>query len=180
MPKVRSKQVVQASQEDLRRAKAFKKFKINWPWTIFGLIVVGAIASAAVWQKSREPSKSAGPAVTEKQEKAIEDIQSLAELEKLADEAEQRLMDQSATYVGKVGTLDKLATACKRMADLAKEPEKVPLYKSKELLARYFKLVTFAEEGLDDPTEREKVKTLVKELESHQSPDVRGGKRPRA
>jgi hypothetical protein len=173
MPKVRSKHDVQASQEDLRRAKAFKKFKINWPWTIFGLIVVGAIASAAVWQKSREPSKSSGPAVTVKQEKAIEEIQSLAELEKLADEAEQRLMDQSATYVGKVGTLDKLAAACKRMADLAKEPEKVPLYRSKELLARYFKLVTFAEEGLDDPTEREKVKTLVKELESSQSPEVR-------
>ncbi|MFM7115773.1 MAG: hypothetical protein ACKO0N_03990, partial [Planctomycetota bacterium] len=172
MPKVRLKQDEEASREDQRRAKAFKKFKINWPWTIFGLIVVGAIASAAAWQKSKDPNNSGGPTVTAALDKPIEDIQSIADLEKLADEAEQRLTDQSATYVGKVGTLDKLAAACKRMADLAKEPEKVSLYKSKELLARYFKLVTFAQEGLDDAMEREKVKTLVKELEARQSPDV--------
>ena len=172
MPKTRSKRDVVDSREELRRSKAFKKFKINWPWTIFGLIVVGAIASAAVWQKSKDPSKSGDRTVNVEQEKAIEEIQSLADLEKLAEEAEQRLTDQSATYVGKVGTLDKLAAACKRMADLAKEPEKVSLYKSKELLARYFKLVTFAQEGLDDAIEREKVESLVKELEPNQSPDV--------
>lgn len=172
MPKVRSKQNLEALREDLRRAKAFKKFKINWPWTIFGLILVFSIAAAAVWQKSRDPSKSTGPVVSADQKKAIEEIQSLSELESLAQEAEQRLTDQSATYVGKVATLDKLAAACKRMADLSKEPEKISLYKSKELLARYFKLVTFSQEGLDDASEREKVKTLVKELESNQSPDV--------
>lgn len=173
MPKVRSKRDVEVSREDLRRSKAFKKRKINWPWTIFGLIVVGAIASAAVWQKSLEPNKSSGLEGNSQKNKAIEEIQSFADLESLADEAEQRLADQSATYVGKVGTLDKLAAACKRMAELAKEPEKVSMYKSKELLARYFKLVTFAQEGLDDATEREKVKSLVKELEPDPTADTR-------
>lgn len=173
MSKSRKRMEQEVSREELRRAKAFKKWQINWPKAIFGLILVGAIAAAAIWQKSRDPSRNAANELVQTTPKSVDEIDSLTELEALADEAERRLADNSATYAGKVGILEELAAACQQLTKLTKDQPQIVNYKSKELLARYFKLMTCAEEGLDDTAERDRVLALVKELEGFEDADVR-------
>lgn len=173
MSKTRKKIEQAVSREEVRRAKAFRKWKINWPKAIFGMILLGAIAAAAIWQKSRDPSRKMGAETSPLAKKSVEEIDSLTELQALADEAERRLADNSATYAGKVGILEELAAACQRLTKLTKDDSQILNYKSKELLARYFKLMTCAEAGLDDTAERSQVQALVKELEGVDDADVR-------
>ncbi len=175
MSKSRSKNAELISREEQRRAKAFKKWKINWPKTIFALIVLGSLAAAAIWQKSRDPARNTQELETAGAKKSVEEIDSLTELESLATEAERRLADNSATYAGKVAILEQLAAACRRMQELAKGKDESELlnYQSKELLARYFKLVTCAEAGLEDLQEREEVIRLVDQLKEVEDADVR-------
>ncbi|MFN9184536.1 MAG: hypothetical protein ACK6DN_15825 [Planctomycetota bacterium] len=173
MSKSRKKVEQEVSREEIRRAKAFRKWQINWPKAIFGLMLLGTIAAAAIWQKSRDPSRRETDSSVQISKKAVGEIDSIAELELMAKEAERRLSDSTATYAGKVGVLEELATTCQRLAKLEKEPAQILNYKSKELLARYFKVMTCAEQGLDDTAERERVQSLVRELETAEDSEVR-------
>lgn len=173
MSKSRKKVEQALSREEIRRAKAFRKWKISWPKAIFGMILLGAIAAAAIWQKSRDPSRRSNAVPVQAAKQSLDEIDSLAELQALADEAERRLADNSTTYAGKVGILDELAATCQRLAKLTKDETQILNYKSKELLARYFKLMTCAEAGLDDTAERTRVQSLVKELEGVEDADIK-------
>lgn len=173
MPKSNSKRSESTSRNELRRQKEFQKRKISWPLVAFGLFLIGALAAAGMWQRSRQErrlaeSKRAPVAKADQQE-----INTLDELNALAEEIEQKLVDPSATYVGRVASLDRLAAACRSLAERTKEPDQIAIYRSKELLSRYFKLVTFAERELDDTAERSRVLALISGLEASGNPDIR-------
>lgn len=165
MAKSHSKKDRHLSTEESRQERGFRKRKINLPLAIFWFALFGLIAAAAIWQKSRDPARKDTPVEEKITKRSVEEIDSLVKLEALADEAERRLNDPAVTYVGKLAILEELAATCQRMTKVTEDPEQVIHYKSKELLARFYRLVTCAYEGLDDPVERERVSALIKELE---------------